>query len=126
MQTCLVVPIPRLVLFVICILYKLYSFSIWKAIDHLLHIFFNLQPGSKLKAIDPLLHMVLDQCGQEILGGQSSIKLKTPFIPSSKMNLQPVIPPQQVIFATAYEHEFYTKLTSSKTESRYLFESLHM
>ncbi|KAM0871951.1 hypothetical protein ACQ4PT_039046 [Festuca glaucescens] len=74
-------------------------------------------PGSKLKAIDPLLHMVLDQCGQEILGGQSSIKVKTPFIPSSKMNMQHVLPPQQVIFATGNEHEFYTKLTSSKTES---------
>ncbi|XP_071680121.1 uncharacterized protein [Lolium perenne] len=74
-------------------------------------------PGSKLKAIDPLLHMVLDQCGQEILGGQSSIKLKTPFIPSSKLKMQHVQPPQQVIFATALEHEFYCKLTSTKTES---------
>jgi hypothetical protein len=87
---------------------------------------FNVQPGSKLKAIDPLLHMVLDQCGQEILGGQSSIKLKTPFIPRSKMKMQHIQPPQQVIFATAYEYEFYTKLTSSKPESRYLFEPLHM
>ncbi|XP_047063425.1 uncharacterized protein LOC124671027 [Lolium rigidum] len=74
-------------------------------------------PGSKLKAIDPLLHMVLDQCGQEILGGQSSIKLKTPFIPSSSMKMQHVQTPQQVIFATAYEHEFYTKLTSSKCDN---------
>jgi hypothetical protein len=62
--------------------------------------------------------MVLDQCGQEILGGQSSIKLKTPFIPSSKLKMQHVQPPQQVIFATALEHEFYCKLTSTKTESR--------
>jgi hypothetical protein len=103
-----------------------YIFLNLKAIDQLLHNFFNVQTGSKLKAIGPLLHMVLDQCGQEILGGQSSIKLKTSFIPSSKMNMQHVLPPQQVIFATAYEHEFYKKLTSSKTESRYLFESLHM
>jgi hypothetical protein len=73
----------------------------------------------KISAIDPLLHMVLDQCGQEILGGQSSIKLKTPFIPRSKMKMQHIQPPQQVIFATAYEYEFYTKLTSSKPESRY-------
>jgi hypothetical protein len=97
-----------------------------KAIDQLLHNFFNVQPGSKLKAIGPLLHMVLDQCGQEILGGQSSIKLKTPFIPRSKMKMQHIQPPQQVIFATAYEYEFYTKLTSSKPESRYLFEPLDM
>jgi hypothetical protein len=57
----------------------------------------------KLASIDPLLHMVLHQCGQEILGGQISIKLKTPFIPSSKLKMQHVQPPQQVIFATVLE-----------------------
>jgi hypothetical protein len=101
-----------------------FTFSILNSrfVQLFLHTVFTVQPGSKLKAIDPLLHMVLDQCGQEILGGQSSIKLKTPFIPSSSMKMQHVQTPQQVIFATAYEHEFYTKLTSSKCENRYVFE----
>jgi hypothetical protein len=46
---------------------------------------FTVHPMLKLKAIDPLLHMALDQCGHEIMGGQSSIKITTSFIPSSKL-----------------------------------------
>jgi hypothetical protein len=73
---------------------------------------------SKLIAVDPLLHMALNQCGPEILGGQSSIKLTTQFIPSTKLKMNDV--QEQVIFATSLEHEFYKALTSTKQDTRFV------
>jgi hypothetical protein len=73
---------------------------------------------SKLKAVDLLLHMALKQCGNEIVGGQSSIKLTSRFIPSNKLKMDEV--QEQVIFATSLEHEFYKALTSTKQDTRFV------
>jgi hypothetical protein len=56
--------------------------------------------------------MALQQCGEETLGGQSGVKLSTPFIKSSTVKMTEVQTPEQVIFATSFEDEFYTTLTN--------------
>jgi hypothetical protein len=65
--------------------------------------------------------MALDQFGEEILGGASSIKLRSPFTTKIARNINVNNIPAQVIFATAFEHEFYTALTTNKSEFRFSF-----
>ena len=77
------------------------------------------QPLSKFKAIDPLLHMALEQFGKEILEGETSVKLYPKFTPSHKLTINEVKPVEQLIYATAIEHEFYQALTSMNHDIRY-------
>jgi hypothetical protein len=77
-----------------------------------------LQPSTKLKSIDPLLHMALNKFGDEIMRGERDIKLASPPTPSMPLNKTMVKTAPQVVFSTAFEHEFYTALTTSNHDFR--------
>lgn len=77
-------------------------------------------PSTKLQAVDPLLHMALDQCGADFLDSDNitmnSQKLTNEFIPSSSLPLDEDQNTQQVIFANAFENDFYNRLINNKQE----------